>query len=254
MSFYTVVPNIVRRSKLLTAEEKEVYYELVDRLNERGFVTPTNAELAKVLFVSEKTITARLASMKKKGFINIVQNNHKHRRQIYFNLPRNVIGSEEEPPTDEELADKAKLFKEALKKAIVFGTIDFNILIEKLHQSPYLESIKDNTTQFTLTKEQILFLSDFIKLTNKEVDCQISCFKNINYDLLLRKIKESNFLLENKNLNLKWLLQHYKDIVADKYKHYEPKQDEVFKKNFKSRNYSDEEIENLFNSIDDVAI
>lgn len=254
MKFWTSVPNIVRHSRLLTAEEKEVYYELVDRINERGYCTTPNAEFAKVLRVSEKTITARLASMKKKGFINIIQNNHKHRRQIYFNLPRNVIGSEEKPPTEEELADKTKLFQEALKKAIVFGSIDFNVLIEKLHQSPYLEKVKDNTTQFTLTRKQILFLSDFMKLTNKEIDCQVSCYKNIDYDLLLEKVKESAFLLENKNLNLKWFLEHYKDIVADKYKHYEQKQDEIYNKNFKSRNYSDEEIENLFNSIDDIAI
>ena len=36
MAYFTVVPTVVRKSKILTSNEKDVYYEIFDRCNQAG--------------------------------------------------------------------------------------------------------------------------------------------------------------------------------------------------------------------------
>ena len=61
--YWCSIPNAVRKSKLLTAEEKDLYYEICERLTEGGYCKASNTELANALDVSPKTITSRLANL-----------------------------------------------------------------------------------------------------------------------------------------------------------------------------------------------
>lgn len=70
-------------------------------------------------------------------------------------------------------------------------------------------------------------------------------------DLLIEKIKESEFLERCNNISLSWCLNHFDDIVADKYKNF-------YKKNpatdFEHHNYTKEELDALFDPLDEVEI
>ena len=250
MKYWTVIPTIVKNSKRLTAEEKDLYYLIFDNLNEANYCILTNSELANKLNVSEKTITSRLSNMKAKGFINIILNFHKHRRQIYINLPQNRDKSIPDKPSEKDLDDKTKKLINALKKSIIFGTIDFNVLIEKLLESPYLHEVKDNSKQFAVSEEQIKFLVEMKKL-NKSFDCQIALFPNINYHALTKEIYFSEFLMKSKNLNLKFMLENADKIISGYYRN---TVSSFVNKNLKERDYEPNELNFYFQRIEDIEI
>lgn len=250
--YWTSIPNAVRKSKSLSAEEKELWYEIADRKNAGGYCTASNTELAKALNVSEKTITTRLSNLIQKRFANVTQNVHRHQRRIYLHCPGDHL--EPQKPEGKELEEKTRNLQEALKKSIVFGTIDFNVLIEKLIESPYLGEVTDNSTQFVLTNDQMEFLVNFKKrYPSKLIDCQIAYFPLIDYSKLLKSIEESLFMQGNDNLSLKWCLSHAEDIMSGKYKTNLANSQEA-KRNFSGRKYDPGIINSLFQGVDDIEI
>lgn len=258
MKYWTVIPSAIKRSNKLSSEEKDLYYTIFDNLNAAHYCDLSNEELAQKTNCSARSITLRLANMKEKGFLNIVINSHKHKRYIYINMPRSPdkSGAIPDKPLQEDLEPKTRDLIEALKKSIVFGTIDFNVLIEKLLESPYLEHVEDNSKQFILTEEQIMFLAELKKL-GKTLDCQLALYPKIDYVALLKAIKESNFLLYSKNLNLKFMLENADKIVAGTYRNTSlltllQVQDD--KPNFTGRDYTREQLNSLFQSIDEFDV
>jgi len=250
-SYWSVIPTRVRKSKILSAEEKELYYEIKERCNPAGYCTDSNAELAKALNVSEKTITARLAGLIAKKFANTTLNTHKHKRLIYLHVPGAV--QEPEKPTGEEIQENVKNFQESLKKAIIFGNIDPKLLVQRFKESPYLENLEDNSTQFVMTIDQIKFLAKFIRYPGKKIDCQIANYPNVDYMKLINHLESSQFLQENANLSLKWCLSHYADIIEGVYKTSIPSWETMEKrKSPYERTYSPESLNSLFMSIDEM--
>ncbi len=218
LSMWTVVPTRVRKSKVLTAEEKEMYYAIADGLTAGGYCKETNEDLAKRLpKVTARTVQDRIKSLENKRFLFIRK--YGHFRLLYLNIPGEP---EDQPmPTEEELQLKTEAYQESLKKAIVFGTIEFPVLVDKLLESPYLEHVQDNTRQFLLTEKQIEFLAEFKKLApGKKIDCQVACYPNVDYDKLMDEMRHSKFLAETKNLSLKWLLENSEEIIARKYENF----------------------------------
>ena len=251
MKYWTVIPSAIKRSNKLTSEEKDLYYTIFDNLNAAHYCDLSNEELAQKTNCSARSITLRLANMKEKGFLNIVINSHKHKRLIYINMPRSPdkSGAIPDKPLQEDLEPKTRNLIEALKKSIVFGTIDFNVLVEKLLESPYLENVENNSKQFILTEEQIIFLAEFKKL-GKTLDCQLAIWQKIDYIALLKAIKESNFLLYSKNLNLKFMLENAQAIIDGKYR------DSTFLHKTETytsqRNYTKQELNSYFQSLDEI--
>ena len=252
-SFYVSIPRIVLLSKLLTDEEKILYAVLtLCVIPEKNYCNITNAELAKALNTSERTISSRLESMQKKGFVHLTMNNHLHRRLVFLRTPLKE-GTFEQPPTEEELEPKKKLLLEAIKKATILGNIDFETLMQRFIDSPYLAEVKNCDTQFALNEEQLMFLADFKKsYPGKKIDAQLAYYNNVNLENLAKTIKESEFLSTNDNLSLKWVLENSEDIIAGKYKDYGVSLE--FKANFKGRTYAPGELNKYFQNIDEIEI
>lgn len=247
--YWACVPNIIRRTKRLNAEEKELYYELWEHRNAGKYCTPSNEELAKALHCSAKTISARLTSLHKKKFVNVYVNNHIHERRIYLNVPGQPSDA---PMPDANEQNKLKQeFREMLQKSIVFREVEPEVLIERLKGHPFLETVQDNSTQVVLTMEQIKFLAKFARYPGKKIDCQVASFENIDYSKLIDAIETSQFLQRNDNLSLKWCLTHYADIISGTYKTSLPEQG---KKNYSEREYSSGELNSLFQNIDEIEI
>ena len=138
-------------------------------------------------------------------------------------------------------------------KGIKMTDFYFKSLIEKLRYSPILDEIEDNSVQFCLNKNQIMFLAQFITLfPDKDIDIQLcSVMKNINYEKLIYQLELSNFLSANNNLSLKWCVENYEDIVEKK--KYAP-YNEVKVENYTGRDYAREELNNLIQKVDEVEI
>ena len=254
MSYWTVVPTAVRKSKRLSSEEKELYYEIFDRLNEGGYCTDTNEVLAKSLGISLSTLGARLANLKKKRCLKIIINLKNHTRRIYLIIPRDPdTYAEGFKPAEEKFDDRKRRLQESLKKAIVLGTIDFDVLVAKLKESTYLEEVEDNSTQFVLNEEQIEFLYNFKRFFKKPIDCQVSAFEGVDYKALIKALEQSWFLQDNKNLTLKWVLAHSREICDGKYKQFLNRAEEnsINKPNFKQREYSPEDLAMMRKHIND---
>ena len=76
---------------------------------------------------------------------------------------------------------------------------------------------------------------------------------NFDVDKLLIKVSESDFLSTCNNLGLAWCIEHYSDIVADKYRNYHPTQQQN-PDALKKRKYSQEEIESVFDNFNEIDL
>lgn len=252
MSFYTVIPSIVLYSKHLTDEEKILYSILTNCIIPgKSYCNITNEELSKILNTSVRTITSRLDSMQKKGFVICKVNNHLHRRLVFLKTPLKE-GTFENPPTEEELEPKKQLLLEAFKKATILGDVDFETLMQRFIDSPYLAEVKSGDIQFSLNEEQLMFLADFKKsYPDKKIDAQLAYYSKINLKAFSQAIKESIFLQSNNNLSLSWLLKNSDDIIAGKYKNYGENITEI---NFNGRKYKNGYLNSMFQTLDEIEI
>lgn len=251
--FWTQIPNYILYTKKLNPDEKEIYYIISNYLNGPNFSTLTNAQLKQLLNVqSERTVSSRLASLKNKGFINIYQNKHVNQRRIYLNHPKYLKNPLvlDKKPTDKDCEEKKQKIIDSIKHAIVIGSFDFDVLIQRLLDSPYLQTVKTGETQFAINENQLIFLAEFKKL-GKKLDCQIAIFPQLDYTKLLSEIKKSDFLLNSSNLNLYWFMQNSEKVLAGDYRNTISTES---KPNFTGRKYSSDEWNSLYQTIDEIKI
>ena len=117
---------------------------------------------------------------------------------------------------------------------------------KKIRQNKKAEQNKMNT----LTPEQEDFLKEFKQcLPNKETNCELSDFPNINYASLIKSIKESpQFLMntdKNKAFDLRWYLENADKIIAGNYKKFEEEQKESVSKSRVNQEFTVEELDRL---------
>ena len=104
------------------------------------------------------------------------------------------------------------------------------------------ESENDLTTPAVLLSQK---LNKELKNPNLKIDTN-----EINLDALCNAVLESDFLQKAPNLNVDWLVKHYKDVIGGKYKNIEVNSN----KNtaiIHQRQYTKEEMNNVFSNIDD---
>lgn len=95
------------------------------------------------------------------------------------------------------------------------------------------------------------FLSQF---PNKNFDKNTAVPENINLDLLAKKIKESTFLMSANNLDLTWCIKHYQDIISDRYKNFNTNQPKHAVLNYTPTDYSNTDLNKLFDNLEDIEI
>lgn len=116
---------------------------------------------------------------------------------------------------------------------------------------PAPEQKQKGIPQKNLTPEQTKFYEDFQKFCpSKAIDCKIAKMKVVDYEQLLKEIKQSKFLQTRNNLGLKWCLSHASEILTGKYQNFEEKQTSTIP----GRQYSKEEYRNLIQPIDEIEI
>lgn len=115
------------------------------------------------------------------------------------------------------------------------------------------ETAKNNEIQHHLNNKQALFFKSFQEhCPGKAIDCQISDMPAVDYDALMLAIKQSpQFLMKADNLSLKWCLEHANEIIAGKWKQYEDTKKQA---NFTQREYTAEELNALFQNVDEIEI
>ena len=255
MGYWTAVPTAILRTKRLSEEEKVFYFILSTIINKqeaKRYCTDSNSELARKMNISESTVSQRISKLVKKRFANVTPNPHKNERRIYLHVPGDPT-LEEPLPTNEEMDASMTNLKESFKQAIIFGNVPFEVLVQKLLETNYLDNVKDNSTQFCLNLEQIDFLSSFHKLCpRKAIDTQLACHPGIDLKKLLNSIRESSFLLLNDNLSLKWCLEHSQEICNGNYKRY--LETIETKPNFQGRSYTQEELNSLFQDVESLDL
>ena len=113
----------------------------------------------------------------------------------------------------------------------------------KKESKSYSESEND------LTATPAVLLSQKLNKELKNPKLKIDT-NEINIDALCNAVLESDFLQKAPNLNVDWLVKHYKDVIGGKYKNIEVNSN----KNtaiIHQRNYTKEEMDNVFSNIDD---
>lgn len=142
--YFAVIPYPVLASKELSGNEKILYGLISVRLTTPGYCSVQNKELCKFFDVDEKTISSWIANLKKNDFIRVVQNNRKHRRQIYLReFP--VPPGEEEP---QKFSEKQQMFVDAFPDRLVDMNeipdfVDMPLLIKFVKSSKWLSEHKE---------------------------------------------------------------------------------------------------------------
>lgn len=120
-----------------------------------------------------------------------------------------------------------------------------------------LQTTQNKTDTNTNTRDTHNFdsLSKFNQtFPEKAVKEEIKIPDYVNMDLLIEKIKQSDFLQKCPNLNLTWLIQkdNYDKVTSDFYtnRNFKPVKTEDYSK----RDYSAEEINSLYTNLEDIKI
>lgn len=77
---------------------------------------------------------------------------------------------------------------------------------------------------------------------------------NLDLKLLSEKISESEFLKSAKNLSIDWCIKNYNQIISDTYKNYGSQQQKHAEQNLKSRDYSNQNLNNLLDDLDKIEL
>ncbi len=100
--------------------------------------------------------------------------------------------------------------------------------------------IEERATTTTLLKQIFPYLIEDEPLIDK-----------VDIEVLKKKISESRLLKTIKFVKVSWINRHYYLIANDYYKDFEFTQD---KKTFSSRSYTEEDMNNLFDNLDDIKL
>ena len=112
---------------------------------------------------------------------------------------------------------------------------------------------KNEPKQDNLTKEQAQFFESFKKhFPDKAIDCKISEMPKVDYSALMLEMKRSpQFLQKCSNLTLKWCLENADKIIKGNYRLHEDAKPPDFST---SRSYTREEMNSLFQNVEDIEI
>ena len=100
-----------------------------------------------------------------------------------------------------------------------------------------------HTSDSSLSPKQLKFKESF---PQRKIDCEVS--EQIDIDLLIQKIKESEFLNQVDNMSLKSCISRYDQIINNYYKTYHKTNND----NFKQRTYTKEECNSLFDDLNKI--
>lgn len=234
-SYYGILPANVRYDKNLKPMEKIMYSEITALSNKHGYCNASNNYFAKLYEVHKNTISTWISNLKKQGYVNVevIKNSETkevEERRIYLSsIPINKntytpIREKVDTPIREIIEDNNTSNNNTSNNNIDISSTDFVNFVKEYKQ------IIVNSTKVS---ENIVAQNIFnILPTLKNYDCE----------LLLKKIKESDFLmgkLERKpnvaNFSRKTMIDR---IMADEYKNktFEKSQE---KKEFKEENYTE---------------
>ena len=101
--------------------------------------------------------------------------------------------------------------------------------------------------QFSLSQNKFLQ-----KFPDKLESAPIPLPSNFDLQKLLDKVSESDFLTKCTNLSFGWCIEHYDEILANKYKNFKRQQQADSKIN--KREYSTEEIDSIFENLDNLDL
>lgn len=134
-----------------------------------------------------------------------------------------------------------------------------NILKNKFQSQSNKQSFvvnKKNYNFFNVLKQK--FKADF---PNKNNYLTFNPPNNFNYQLFVKKIKESPFLSSKNNLGLSWMLKNYDAIINDQFAPFKEKTEQQGiitaknnKEDFSQRTYTSEDLSHLLSDLSDIPL
>lgn len=113
------------------------------------------------------------------------------------------------------------------------------------------EREKERKEKISLSQKKF---SEIFKTKQTTLSNDIVIPQNFDIDILADKIKQSSFLSSCDNLGLEWCIQHYDEILADKYKNFRKQQSTEDPTKIKNREYTKEEQESIFDNFNNIEL
>lgn len=255
------------RDSFLIYEEYEEYF---DQLSSDDVVLVLKALFASFKNKPVDTLKVKMSSAGKMAF-SFMNNQLKIDTQKYEERCRKnrENGSQGGRPKSEKISEENKnrmVISETQNNQMVFNKTQQNawvsekpdkdidkdkdinniVVVDKL--STNITHAHEETTTSTTIKELQLLCNGL------EIDCSIEDLQNYDLKLLIQKVKESRYLKLFRSL--RELLSKYDNIIKDKYKDFIVNQ--IIKSkvdsNAKKREYTKEQLDALFDSVDSIQI
>ena len=92
------------------------------------------------------------------------------------------------------------------------------------------------------------------KFPTKVSSKQLKVQPHMDLALLAKKMEEQTWLLDKNNLDLAWCLKHYDDIINNRYAPGTNGKQPAPTQNYQNRDYSDKNLNDLFDNLEDVEL
>lgn len=227
----------------ITAKAQALYFIIFEEFNKNYFVNMLQIKLTyltSVLHLSKKDINKHRQELAENKLIKFTMSTDN--RKCYYTLlelptPIEPINTLDQPLLNPRPTPIEPVPTPIEPKTPIYNNINNNIYIQTINERKRL---------------YISLIEQFKKaLPNKIIDCEVIP-DNINMDKLIQSIKESDFLLNNANLNLKFFINNYEKITNNYYKNYNNQKEN--KQEFIKHTFTSEELNNLFDNLDEVKI
>lgn len=218
--------------------------------------------------IQEKYFYSHNVRRRNKEFLNSYKN------YIYPSIWKHLKDEQKKQKTVDNYIETVDSFNKIVNNNI--KTVDNNVKIVDNNRQTKLNKTKQNKTEsetiestnqstvkyqnkinlppkeIILTENQKESLSKFFNnFPNKKCKIDFVIPSNIDFNILTEKINQSSFLKTLGNLDLKWCVQNYQEILSDEYKDFEKKKNDF---NYSMRKYENLDFNTLFDNVDEIEL
>lgn len=256
-NYYAIIPAKVRYNKDLTFLEKFLYCELTALSNVDGYCIASNKYFADLYEKDQKTISRAFTSLEKQGFISIEYEKVGARvtkRKIFLNDTKNTsdkIVNRTEITSDKNITREQQKLLSTVDKIVTDNNVSYNTILSLIMYNIEKDK-KEIIKSFNFDKDLEDSIYEWLQYKKEKKQT----YQSIGLKKLLTKLKadmESN--------GKQYVIEAIDNSIVHNYSGIYPANGSTQQvngksssKNFTERNYTDNQLNDIFSDIHDLDI
>ena len=250
-NYYAIIPANVRYNKDLSYLEKFLYCECTALSNVQGYCNAGNEYFAKLYDKDKATISRAISKLQELGFIHIEYERSGARvtkRKIYpldIKTTNDKIINRTEIPNDKNITREQEKLLLAIDKIVKENNVNYNYILNNVIKMFLSNKEKTIILSFDFTNNCVKAIEDWL-LFKKEKN---QTYKDKGLEILCKKL----YKMQSEN-GEKYLIDAINHSMASNYSGIYPYKNNQKQKEFSQRQYGSEEMNELFDNLDEIKI